>query len=119
MSSLSSGQFHEQLPMFMTAHEIDQHKKGDFEYGGVLHNDANIEDFHARKLAEAHSSGLASSIAKEGIKEPLTLWHAQDGSKTVTDGQHRLAVMLDKDPHQLLPVSHEDLATSPHLRPWA
>ena len=117
MSSLSSGQFHEQLPMFMTAHEIDKHEKGD--RGLFAHSDESDATLHARKFDEAKQSGLASNLSKEGVKEPLTIWHDADGSKTLTDGHHRLAVMLQHNPHQFLPVQHEDLSNSPHLRPWS
>lgn len=108
--------------MFMTAHEINQHKKGDYEYGGMLHPAISPTSFLEMKKGEADNSGLTTNIHTEGVKEPLTIWHhsrEEGGHKTLTDGHHRLAVMLEHNPHQMLPVQHEDLTSSPHLRPWS
>ena len=119
VSSLSAGQFHEQLPMFMTAHEINQHKKGDYEAYKTVLGYRHPAEMMADKKSEADFSGLTKDVAKHGVQHPVTLWHDDGGSKTLTDGHHRLAAALATDPHRLMPVQHEDLANSPHLRPWS
>jgi hypothetical protein len=65
-----------------------------------------LKEFWEGKYKEASDSGLADSIVKGGYKggdEPVTI-HKTYG---ITDGHHRIAVMLRHSPNEPIPVSIE------------
>lgn len=97
---------HNQLAMYMTAHELSQHTMGDNVFAGE-----SKEDVMERKLGEAKRSGLASAIKFAGVQEPVHLYHEADNTATLTDGHHRLAVAQSMGKNTLLPVEHHDITT--------
>jgi hypothetical protein len=102
---LSNSQF-EQLPMFMTAGELQKHELGD-----LIFHEGGPRSLLNKKYKQAQSSGLASKIEKSGVQEPVHLYHNVDRTKTLIDGHHRLAVALRMGKNTLLPVEHHDLET--------
>lgn len=126
--NLSGGQF-QQLPMFMPAGELrDQVTPGDIKNTDPdhltklgIHTSA---DFWDRKVSESRAPGtelgahrdgtprdptrpsLANSVAASGVREPVSVWHEEDGSRTLWDGHHRVASAHHADPSQLVPVQH-------------
>lgn len=108
----------EQLPMFMSAHDIVNNyapNPGDrydttTDYtsssGGTYHSyerEETDDELWERKRDEAWDSGLAQSIIDEGVKEPVNLNMVRG---TVGNGHHRVAVMHEEAPHELIPVLH-------------
>lgn len=61
------------------------------------------DELWERKRDEAWDSGVAQSIIDEGVKEPVNLNMAWG---TVGNGHHRVAVMHEEAPHELIPVLH-------------
>lgn len=124
----ASPQFH-QLPMFMSAREIrDQyqaldgdrhHAVPDFGSGipldkGTPETDDELFD---RKAEEADSRRapdgdyLYDSIAKHGVLSPVLLRAPGGGTGSlgkpeILGGHHRVAVMHDIRPDELMPVEH-------------
>jgi hypothetical protein len=99
----------EQLKMFMSANEImGSHKPNpaDFE------DDASDEEGWERKSAEAMESGVYESIEREGVRDPVNLYTKYPDKTTpkreqrIGNGHHRVAVMNDLDPDELMPVLH-------------
>lgn len=119
MSGSGSAAQFKQLPMFMSAHEIrSQYRpwEGDRE---LTHTPEGVRDetndeLWARKRHEA-SLGvmptLDEQILKEGVKNPIPLqhvdpwWHG-NAQPQIMGGHHRLAVMYEHKPHDLMPVEH-------------
>lgn len=109
-----------QLAMFMSAHDIvnnyapnpgDRYSEStDYtsSSGGTYHSseyEETDDEFWERKNDEAWESGVAQSIIEEGVKEPVNLSSA---SRTIGNGHHRVAVMHDQAPHEVIPVLHHD-----------
>ena len=114
-------QFH-QLPMFMSAREIRSQYQAldgdrDLVYGadGEEH-DENDDQLFERKYDEAHDtedadSGhtLADSVRWDGVRNPISLQtggFGVYGKPQVLGGHHRLAVMEEHRPDDLMPVAH-------------
>ena len=65
------------------------------------------EQMYHRKLGESNASGLTKSIKEQGVKMPISLateTQGRSGRPNVAGGHHRLAVMANLNPDQLLPV---------------
>jgi hypothetical protein len=96
----------EQLKMFMTPREIGETVThyGDFgaNTGGLPHEQRGAKF----KIRNAQESGMADSIAAEGVKHPIALDHHDDAGMTTVNGHHRLAVQSSLDPDRLMPVTH-------------
>ncbi len=125
--SHASPQFH-QLPMFMTAHEIQTTvTPGDY----FRHKDRDQASMWDRKLNESNdtasptnnklrrdykddwrsenddeSKTLTESIAKHGVNHPVEVLHEKDGNSYLTEGHHRVVVAASISPDYLLPVTH-------------
>lgn len=137
-ASGSSVQFH-QLPMFMSAREIrDSHQALDgdrkqetpaFGSGIPLHmgrreTDDELYDRKAEEATGRRAPGgdyLYEHIAKHGVMNPIILtdptapqWAmGSQGKPQVLGGHHRVAVMSDVRPDELMPVEHfKDMPTA-------
>ena len=95
---------HQQLAMYMTPRELSRHEMGDAHFTGE-----KPHEIMQRKLQEATKSGLADKIRSQGVQEPVHLYHNENGSSTLTDGHHRLAVAQTMGKNTLIPVEHHDL----------
>lgn len=65
------------------------------------------EEFWNMKYSEASKSGLKKSILKDGYKgddDPVTI----SKKYGITDGHHRIAVMLRHNPNEPIPVLFEN-----------
>jgi hypothetical protein len=96
-------------PSHMTANEIvAKYPPADLEDWDANHDweeeKPSEKDFWEGKYYEAAHDGMVKDLVDNGVKEPVTL------SKTygITDGHHRIAVMLKHAPNQLIPVRHDD-----------
>jgi hypothetical protein len=111
--SASDNLSHEQLAMFMPAHEI-MSKTGEKSpyrlYSIHPIRDEKVKESTAemwdRKAKEAKSDRLTSSIKKKGIKKPVCMMPFM-GKHILTDGHHRVAAAHSIDPNYLVPVKHE------------
>jgi len=101
---MSGAVSHQQLAMYMTPRELSRHELGDTYLTGE-----EPHEIMQRKLQEATKSGLADKIRSQGVQEPVHLYHNEDGSSTLTDGHHRLAVAQTMGKNTLIPVEHHDL----------
>ena len=95
---------HQQLAMYMTPRELSRHEMGD-----AYLTSEEPHEIMQRKLQEATKSGLADKIRSQGVQEPVHLYHNENGSSTLTDGHHRLAVAQTMGKNTLIPVEHHDL----------
>lgn len=100
---MSSANSYHQLAMYMTPRELRHAELGDTYVTGE-----EDHEILRRKLRESNKSGLATRIRKEGVKKPIHLFHENDGTSTITDGHHRLAVAQTMRPDTLIPVEHHD-----------
>ena len=66
------------------------------------------DELWQRKAEEAWDYGLAQDIIDEGVKKPVSLGMERglEGKPQVVGGHHRLAVMAEESPHELMPVLH-------------
>jgi len=100
---------HQQLAMFMPAHEIAK-----LRFSDRRHFNESNEDVLARKLesaktnAWAASKGMYKSIKKIGVQEPVDIVHGGPMGAMLTDGHHRVASAMDINPKMLIPVIHWD-----------
>jgi ParB-like nuclease domain len=99
---ISQGQF-EQLPMFMTAKELGKTHMGD-----LIFHEGGSRSLLNKKYKQSEASGLASDIQKNGIQQPVSIFHDDNGNKTLIDGHHRLSVAKKMGPNTLIPVQHLD-----------
>lgn len=124
--ALNPQQF-EQLPMFMSAHEIrskyqpleaDHEEIEDYDeatdhYSSTRETSDELWD---RKAEEADDWGLTDNIREHGVHTPIPL-NVDNGQ--LANGHHRVAAMNDIDHHQLLPVLHvEDHELGRHGVYW-
>jgi hypothetical protein len=58
------------------------------------------------KYKEAVESGLKDQVLQNGIQSPIDVHVDEDGNQTVTDGHHRLAVMLKHRPNTPIPIHY-------------
>jgi hypothetical protein len=100
---LNPAQFH-QLSMFEEAGDLVRHTKLGDQNGG------SKSTLMHRKYRDAQRSGLAESVARKGVQEPVRLeWSAAERRKPwLIDGHRRVASALAQGPHTLVPVTHED-----------
>jgi hypothetical protein len=104
----------EQLPMFMTPHEIGGMMSGDF--GGHVHEVPELmraQYAHEKRKVElrGHTPGRSTldhweAQIKEhgGIHTPVKVMHLASGIASLYDGHHRSVVALEND--HLVPVTH-------------
>jgi len=100
---MSNSVSHEQLAMYMTPRELSRHELGDTYLTGE-----EPHEIMQRKLHEATKSGLADKIRSQGVQDPVHLYHNVNGTSTLTDGHHRLAVAQTMGKNTLIPVEHHD-----------
>lgn len=100
---MSNSVSHEQLAMYMTPRELSRHEFGDTYLTGE-----EPHEIMQRKLHEATKSGLADKIRSQGVQDPVHLYHNVNGTSTLTDGHHRLAVAQTMGKNTLIPVEHHD-----------
>jgi len=96
----------EQLPMFMKPSEImdtrDNWDEVEHETGfGRTEITSDPEVVWDKKLQSAKASGLADSIKKEGVKNPVTL-----SKDFVMNGHHRVISAYHYAPDKWVPVRH-------------
>jgi hypothetical protein len=118
----------EQMKMFMSAREIrSSHKplQGDFEevddwMDGMSADEDDAtrmeteDELWNRKTEEAEDSGLYEDIEERGVQKPvhLSAYTADDrhyqggGHERILGGHHRIAVMGETRPDDLMPVLH-------------
>jgi len=97
---------HQQLSMFIPAHEIAKMTLGD-RRPGDMSNSVTL----ARKLAYTKkdwvgSTGIHESIKESGVQEPVKISHRDGYVPTLTDGHHRIASAMDINPKMLIPVEN-------------
>lgn len=67
------------------------------------------EQLMDRKRRSAEKNGLADHIRQNGVQNPVHLGTVPSGSKPeIYSGHHRIAVMLQHNPDQPIPVQHHD-----------
>jgi hypothetical protein len=124
--SNASKQF-EQLPMFMSAHEIRHQYQAldadreEHEYDDPTDNDyENDHELFNRKYDEAENDydhepnehrSLKDAVLKDGVRNPISLQAdakkvGLDGKPEILGGHHRVAVMYEHKPNNLMPVAH-------------
>lgn len=96
--------------MFMSANEITaryQPLDADREEDGWSGPETN-DELWERKANEAWDEGLAQGIIEHGVKKPVSLGQAvgSEGKPQIVGGHHRLAVMREESPDELMPVLH-------------
>ena len=109
---------HEQLAMFMPAHQIKEmtgkkspDRKHYYLPGSHMANyglsDAreSVDDMWERKAKEAKTRRITSSIKKKGVQKPVKMMPYM-GSHILLDGHHRVAAAASLDPNYLVPVEH-------------
>lgn len=108
-----------QLPMFMTAAEIQQHYS---PWGGDVHDEETDSDVWNRKHDESIShmddggpvhdekyDNLAHDIAHRGFENPvipLQDKNTEGGTPQVLGGHHRIAVAANEHPDYMFPIEH-------------
>lgn len=106
------GKQFQQLPMFMTAHEIkSQYRPWQADRRAVEVPDPDIghtyrmetdSELWDRKAREAPDHGLTKTSVKHGIHTPVPLLEGRE----VWDGHHRVAAAAVHTPDSLIPVEH-------------
>jgi len=103
---MSSPVSHQQLAMFMTPREIASKAEfSDSHFYGGMRQMSDVKNY------ENKASGLDEAIKKEGVKQPLHIFHqsqAEGGKMEVVDGHHRFVAAMQHHPDRLLPVAHGD-----------
>jgi ParB-like chromosome segregation protein Spo0J len=95
MSNLS----HQQLAMFMPAHELYKLPMND------LPNYRSKEHLVEEKLGESIDNGLLHSVAKTGVQKPVEVYH-DDSGQYLQNGHHRVVSAHTVNPKMLVPVEH-------------
>jgi hypothetical protein len=96
-------------PTHMTANEIvSKYESADLADWDANHDwdeeKPSEKEFWEGKYASATKKGLVKKILANGVTEPVSV--SEDYG--ITDGHHRIAVMLKHAPNELIPVSHDD-----------
>ncbi len=104
----------EQLPMFMTPHEIGGMMSGD--YGGHMHEvPQRMRDNYEHQKRQlglmGHTPGSSNLDLREaeikehgGIHTPVKVMHLKSGVASLYDGHHRSVVAMENN--HLVPVTH-------------
>ena len=109
---LNPEQFKEHL------NSLPTHRTAEDLFGSVMLEDH--EDLHGRfdeaggddakllkmKYKNAKENGLKDDILKNGIQDPIEIHVDRYGDQTLTQGHHRLAVMLKHRPTTPIPISY-------------
>jgi len=120
----------EQLKMFMSPREIESRVQGYGDFGmkapgrvgensygtpteAMERLDSGMLDI---KRARTEKSGMALSVALDGVHKPIELKHGAmpeegRGEAWVENGHHRLINQSDADPDRLMPVVHHTPST--------
>ena len=106
---------HQQLGMYMTAHELSTMRMGDTRPGETT------KDVMARKLKESQvpenysptSDSLHDSIRNYGVLDPVTIVHGirpktGESYSDLQEGHHRVASAHHINPNMLVPVEHKE-----------
>ncbi len=100
---LHEDQFHEQLPMFVSAREVKEHYiPGDSP--GDLPGSPGAEHLWDRKLRMSQRRDLYGSVEKEGVKDPVWAGIAPSGERVLWEGHHRTSSQFDANPERLMPI---------------
>ena len=92
----------EQLPMFMTAHEIQSYARPTDLSGGW--EQAYRE---AQEIKSRGGVSLAEHVAKHGVEDPVHIVHHGGGAQPeLADGHHRVALEAQNHPQRYLPMEH-------------
>ena len=111
--TLNPRQF-QQLPMFMTAREIQEQTTPLDKSPGQPR--ARFWATRARSATHRHvvrndpdSGNLADSIRTEGVHRPVEISWGETAKKKpeLANGHHRVAVSFEHDPDRLIPVVHD------------
>jgi hypothetical protein len=106
----ASPQFH-QLDIWKPARElVHETKPGDYD----PNRHANEHDMWEDKRLNNQDTGLDKAVAKEGVKEPVMIFHGNTHT-TLEDGHHRAIAAYDHSPDTLVQVQHEWKGTNPVL----
>jgi ParB-like chromosome segregation protein Spo0J len=97
MSNLS----HQQLAMFMPAHELYKLPMND------LPSYNSKKDLITSKLRDNQVTGLQRSIRNEGVQKPVEVYHDDFGSY-LQNGHHRVIGANKINPNMLIPVEHHN-----------
>jgi hypothetical protein len=97
----------EGLPSHMSANELFGHValedhedlRGRFDFAGG--DDRKLLNY---KYKNAVANGLKDDILENGIQSPIEIHVDRYGDKTLTQGHHRLAVMLKHRPNTPIPI---------------
>lgn len=136
MVAVKVGQQFHQLPMFMSAREIqttltpgDYYPRTDADHAAMwdrkltesndVSSPTNSQQYDDDWRAENNddSKTLTESIAKHGVRQPVNVYHdAESGKSYLRNGHHRVSVAASMDPHALLPVHHSVFGTKESLQ---
>jgi hypothetical protein len=108
----------EQLKMFMTPIEISGYVESYNDYGkNPEYGKANPQppdetfddmdsEYTSDKEFDSVESGMDASIAADGVKKPVGIYHYPDSGPLFVSGHHRLLSQSRRDPNRLMPVLH-------------
>jgi len=92
---------HQQLAMFMPAHELNKMPMMDAP------NYSSRKDMITSKLRDNAVTGLQKSIQNEGVQKPVEVYH-DDSGRYLQNGHHRVIGANKVNPNMLIPVEHHD-----------
>jgi ParB-like chromosome segregation protein Spo0J len=92
---------HQQLAMFMPAHELNKIPMMDAP------NYSSRKDMITSKLRDNAVTGLQKSIQNEGVQKPVDVYH-DDSGRYLQNGHHRVIGANKVNPNMLVPVEHHD-----------
>ncbi len=104
---LNKDQFHEQLPMFVSAREIKE------QYHPLDYMEHRTKDeFWQDKLeeskvkAEWSKQSTYRSVGREGVKRPVQIYiDPATGQKNLGQGHHRVISQYEQGPDELIPAT--------------
>lgn len=104
-----------QLDMWKPAHELIHNTiPGDSNPGDNIpklwnaKRSANI----IGKMLKEKNAVYPESVAKEGVREPVRVYHPNATDTILQDGHHRAVAAYDHNPQTLVPVDHHWPGTS-------
>ena len=104
-----------QLDMWKPAHELLHGvTPGDADAGTDVSKMWNVRRAHNAmgSLLKTEDHVSPESVAREGVKVPVVVYHPDGGKPVLQDGHHRAVAAYDHNPKTLVPVEHEWPGTS-------
>lgn len=100
-----------QLRMFIPAHELmgfaPSDDRSETEYSeayGLLERKRRHNTESWSNLTGSDPEPLGKSVAREGVREPVTVTDQENGESVIWNGHHRIVAAYDTDPNMEVPV---------------